>query len=61
MAPMNQVEIKNVLGDRASTWHGWGWRPWEGESDLDTVVDEPLEGCEGTDHDDPGSKTGPHS
>ena len=44
-----------------AVWHaGWGW-PGEPEGDLDTVVDEPLQGGEGTDHDDPGSKAGPHA
>ena len=39
--------------------HGWWW--WSGKSkgDLDTIVDEPLEGGEGTDHDDSSAKTVP--
>jgi hypothetical protein len=40
-------------------WHGWWWRSGEVERDLDTVVDEPLEGGEGTDHDDTGTKSLP--
>ena len=39
--------------------HGWWWWSWEAEGDLDTIVDEPLEGGEGTDHDDTGTKSLP--
>ena len=39
--------------------HGWWWWSGESESDLDTIVDEPLESGEGTDHDDSGTKSLP--
>ena len=39
--------------------HLWRWRAGKTEPDLDTVVDEPLGGSEGTDHDDPGHKSLP--
>ena len=42
-------------------WHLWGRGTGEPELDLDTVVDEPLERGEGTDHDDPGTETGPQT
>ena len=33
-------------------WFLGGWGTGETEEDLDGVVDEPLQSCEGTDHDD---------
>lgn len=41
--------------------HLGGWWTWHGEGDLDTVVDEPLGGCESTDHDDSGNQTSPQA
>ena len=41
--------------------HLWGRGTGEPQLDLDTVVDEPLQGGESTDHDDPWSETGPHA
>lgn len=44
-------------------WFGhlhWWWS-WDLESNFDTVIDEPLEGGECTDHDDTWSQTVPHS
>lgn len=41
--------------------HDWWWRTWETHNDLKTVVDEPLKGSQGTDHDDTRSQTSPHS
>ena len=40
-------------------WFLGGWGTGETEEDLDGVVDEPLQSCEGTDHDDTRSKTLP--
>ena len=41
--------------------HFWGRGTGEPQLDLDAVVDEPLQGGESTDHDDPGTETGPHA
>ena len=40
-------------------WHLWWWWTWQMEGDLDTIVDEPLEGGKSTDHDDTGNQTLP--
>merc|ERR1712227_429875 len=40
-------------------WHLWWWWSWKSEGDLDTIVDEPLESSQCTDHNDTGSKTLP--
>lgn len=37
------------------------WGSGQAEVDLDRVVDEPLQGGQCTDHDDPGAKSLPHS
>lgn len=37
------------------------WGAGQAEVDLDGVVDEPLQGGQCTDHDDPGAKSLPHS
>lgn len=39
---------------------GW-WGAGQAEVDFDRVVDEPLQGGQCTDHDDPGAKSLPHS
>ena len=41
-------------------WHGGGW--WAGQAvvHLHRVVDEPLQGREGADHDDPWEEALPH-
>ena len=41
--------------------HLGGRRAGQAEVDLDGVVDEPLQGGQGTDHDDTGHQTLPHS
>lgn len=41
--------------------HLWRWGAGQAEVDLDRVVDEPLQGGQCTDHDDPGAKSLPHS
>merc|ERR1719420_67297 len=47
--------------DLQGFWHLWWW--WAGESklNLDTIIDEPLQSSEGTNHDDSGTKTSPQS
>ena len=42
---------------------GHGWRRWAGEAEshLHSVVDEPLEGGERSDHDDTRAQTLPHA
>lgn len=42
-------------------WHLCGGGSGDAESDFDEIVDEPLGGGEGTDHDDPGAETLPES
>ena len=41
-------------------WHGGGWRAGQAIVHLHRVVDEPLQGREGADHDDPREETLPH-
>ena len=54
---MNEFYEKKVV-----LWsYLWGRRTRKAESDLHKVINKPLQGSKGTDHDDPGSKTGPHS
>merc|ERR1712211_161823 len=42
-------------------WHLWWRRTGQTESNLDTIIDEPLESGKSTNHDDPGTKTCPES
>lgn len=42
-------------------WHLRRRGAGQAEVDLDGVVDEPLQGCQGTDHDDTGHQTLPHT
>lgn len=41
--------------------HLWWWWAGNTQSDLDTIIDEPLQGSECTDHNDTGRQTVPHS
>ena len=41
--------------------HGWWGRTGKSQLDLHTIIDEPLQSSQGTDHENPGSKTGPHT
>ena len=41
--------------------HLGGRRTGQSELDLDSVVDEPLEGSQGSNHDDSGTQSSPHS
>ena len=60
-------EISRSLGllRRKFGLEGLGHFRWrrtrETHDDLDRVVDEPLEGGEGTDHDDPRHQAGPQA
>lgn len=42
-------------------WHLRGRGAGQAEVDLDRVVDEPLQGRQGTNHDDTGHQTLPHT
>ena len=41
--------------------HGGGRGAGQAELDLDSVIDEPLESGEGSDHDNSGSESSPHA
>ena len=42
-------------------WHCWWWRSREVERHFHTIVNEPLEGGEGADHDDTRDESLPHA
>jgi len=42
-------------------WHLGGRGAWQGKSNLDGIIDEPLGGSECTDHDDTGKQSLPHA
>ena len=51
--PENKFQIKFKISMQICRSHVFPY--------LDGIIDEPLQCGESTDHDDPGSKTGPHS
>ncbi len=57
--------IRLLLGeaklDLQGLGHLWGRGAGKSELDLHTVIDEPLQSSQGTDHNDPRSETSPHS
>lgn len=50
----------NLLGTQTGG-HLWWWWAGNTQSDLDTIVDEPLQGSECTDHNDTRRQTVPHA
>lgn len=49
-----------LLGLQAS-WHLWWWWAGNAQGDLHTIVDEPLQSGQGTDHDNTRSQSVPHA
>lgn len=42
-------------------WHFWWWWTWNGQTDFNTVVDEPLQSSQCTDHNNTWHQTVPHT
>lgn len=40
-------------------WHFWRWWSWKSEPHFDTIIDEPLQSGQCTDHDDTREETFP--
>merc|ERR1719189_1205680 len=56
-----QLLLGNAELDLERLWHLWGRRTGQSQLDLHSVVDEPLEGSQGSNHDDSGTQSSPQS